>query len=257
MIEAELVARLRAAGSVFAEDEAAALLASARSPAQLEAMTGRRVAGEPLEVVVGWADFCGERVVVEAGVFVPRARTGILVDEGARLAGSGAVIVDLCCGSGAVAVALHARVPRGRLVAADVDPVAVACARRNLGPLGGEVFEGDLFAALPVDLRGRVDLLVVNAPYVPTGAIATMPPEARDHEPRIALHGGMDGTDVQRRVAEGAAGWLAPGGHLLVETSSRQADLTVAAFTRGGLDASIVSSEENNGTAVIGSVHRG
>ena len=108
--------------------------------------------------------------------------------------------------------------------AADVDPAAVACARRNLPP----VYQGDLYAALPERLRGRVDLLVVNAPYVPTAAIATMPPEARDHEPRVALDGGADGLDVQRRVAADAPAWLRPGGALLIETGADQAPRTAA-----------------------------
>lgn len=256
MSESDLVVRLRAAGSVFAEEEAAVLISSAVSADHLEAMTVRRVAGEPLEVILGWAEFCGERISLVAGVFVPRARTAVLVDEGARLIGPGAVVVDLCCGSGAVAVALHARVPGILLLAADIDPVAVDCARRNLDPVGGQVFEGDLFSALPDDVRGRIDLLVVNAPYVPTEAIATMPPEARDHEPRIALDGGADGVDVHRRVAGAAGQWLAPGGHVVIETSRRQASATARAFSDHGLDPRIVSSQDVDGTAVVGVVHR-
>jgi release factor glutamine methyltransferase len=249
----ELVERLRAVGSVFAEDEADVLTLSASSPEHLEEMTRRRIAGEPLEVVVGWAEFCGLRVVVEPGVFVPRARTAILVDEGSRVIGPDSVVVDLCCGTGAVGLALHDRQPRIELFASDIDPAAVRCARRNLGPLGARVLEGDLFDALPEDLRGRVDLLVVNAPYVPTDAIATMPPEARDHEPHVALDGGADGVEIHRRVAIGARDWLAPGGHVVIETSRGQADLTAAALATGGLRPTVVSSEENDGTAVIGS----
>ena len=109
------------------------------------------------------------------------------------------VVVDLCCGSGAVGTAIVSEVPGVEVHAADVDPVATACAAQNLGDRGGS-HTGDLYAALPDDLRGRVDVLVANAPYVPTDAIATMPPEARDHEPRVALDGGGDGLDVQRRI---------------------------------------------------------
>ena len=87
---------------------------------------------------------------------------------------------------------------------------------------------GDLYDALPVALRGRVDVLAANAPYVPTDRIALMPPEARDHEPRLALDGGVDGVDLHRRIAAGAAEWLAPGGVLLIETSPAQAPLTDA-----------------------------
>ncbi|MCW2768716.1 MAG: putative protein N(5)-glutamine methyltransferase [Aeromicrobium sp.] len=252
MGEAEIVARLRAAGSVFAEDEADVLVASARSPEQLEAMVLRRVAGEPLEVVVGWAEFCGQRVLVDPGVFVPRVRTGVLVHEGLRGLGPGSVVVDLCCGTGAVAIALAARAPALELYACDIEPAAVACARRNLEPLGGTVLEGDLLDALPTTLHGRVDLLVVNAPYVPTDAIALMPPEARDHEPRVALDGGAEGVDLHRRVAAVAGDWLAPGGRLLVETSVRQAALTEEAFRRGGLVPRTVRDEDLDGTAVVG-----
>jgi release factor glutamine methyltransferase len=254
MADLSLVARLRSAGCVFAEDEARVLVAAASSDDDLETMVLRRVAGEPLEVVVGWAEFCGLRIAVEPGVFVPRTRTAVLVEHGRGLLRAGSVVVDLCCGTGAVGVALHHQVPGIELHASDVDPVAADCARRNVEPIGGRVHEGDLFDALPDDLRGRVDLLVVNAPYVPTDAIATMPPEARDHEPRFALDGGADGVDVHRRVVEGAVTWLAPGGHLIVETSRRQSSLTAEAFELAGLRPSVVTSDDSDGTAVVGTV---
>ena len=250
-----LIARLRAAGCVFAEEEAAELLAAAAGPADLAAMVDRRVAGEPLETVLGWARFCGLRVAVEPGVFVPRQRTALLVEQAVallRCAPGTPVVVDLCCGSGAVAVALHAALRPAELHAADVDPVAVRCARRNVEPVGGRVHRGDLYAALPAGLRGRVDLLAVNAPYVPSAAVALMPPEARDHEPRTALDGGPDGTDLQRRVAAAALHWLVPGGTLLVETSARQAPLTAAAVEAGGLHAAVVRDDERDATVVVG-----
>ena len=250
-----LVARLRAAGCVFAEDEAELLLAEARSAAELEDLLERRVGGQPLEYVLGWALFCGLRMHVEPGVFVPRRRTEALVREAAglaELAGSGSIVVDLCCGTGAVGAALlSARPALGLdLTAADLDPVAVRCARVNLP--GRHVVEGDLFAPLPAALRGRVALLLVNAPYVPTGSIERMPPEAREHEHRLALDGGSDGLDVQRRVAAAATGWLAPGGHLLIETSARQAPVTSALFARHGLLPRTVHHEDVDGTVVIG-----
>lgn len=248
-----LAERLRAAGSVFAEDEAKVLRSSAGSAHDLEAMVRRRLLGEPLEVVVGWAEFCGVRIVVEPGVFVPRARTGLLVEAAARLVRPDAVVVDVCCGSGAVGVALHARHPQIDLYASDIESAAVRCARANVEPIGGRVFEGDLFDALPAALRGAVDMIVVNAPYVPTDAIATMPPEARDHEPRIALDGGTDGIEVHRRVAVGAAEWLAPTGHLVVETGRRQAGRTAEVLELAGLTTRTVISDELDGTAVIGS----
>jgi release factor glutamine methyltransferase len=247
-----VVDRLRAAGCVFAEDEAALLMAAADSPAELAALVGRRVAGTPLELVLGWAEFCGLRIAVAPGVFVPRRRTEFLVEQAAALAPPHPVVVDLCCGTGAVGVALAARLPGVQLYATDIDPDAVRCARRNVPAGIGQVLAGDLDAPLPAPLRGRVDVLVANAPYVPTGAIATMPPEARDHEARAALDGGADGLDVQRRVAAAAPRWLAPGGALLIETSERQAPGTAAAVTAAGLEARVARSEELDGTVVVG-----
>jgi release factor glutamine methyltransferase len=246
-----VVARLRAAGCVFAEEEAALLLEAAGPGRALDDLVARRVAGEPLEQVLGWAEFCGMRFVVEPGVFVPRQRTRLLVREAVVLAAPGAVVLDLCCGTGAVGAAVAAAVRSVELHAADVDPAAVRCARRNVP---GSVYEGDLYDALPDALRGRVDVLVANAPYVPTDAIALMPPEARDHEARAALDGGVDGLDVQRRVAAGAPDWLAPGGSLLIETSRRQAPETLAAFTRAGLTARVAEDEELAGTVVVGTL---
>ncbi len=242
-VSAAVVAALRAAGCVFAEDEAALLVADGRD---LGALVARRVSGEPLEQVLGWVGFCGLRVLLDPGVFVPRQRTALLVETAVALGGSR--VVDLCCGSGAVGLAVRAGLPGAELVAADLDPVAVACARRN----GVAAAEGDLFDALPGGLRGRVDLLCVNAPYVPTDAIADLPPEARDHEPAVALDGGADGLDLHRRVAAGARDWLAPGGHLLLETSRRQAPGTLAAVTAGGLAGRVVTDDDRGATVVVG-----
>lgn len=246
-----LVQRLRAAGCVFAEDEARLLMAAAPTAAEVEHLVGRRVAGMPLESLLGWAEFCGGRVAVGPGVFVPRRRTELLVERAARLATAGSVVLDLCCGSGAVGVALLDAVAGIELHASDLDPVAVRWARRNLLDCG-QVYQGDLFEPLPARLRGRLDLVVVNAPYVPTDAIALMPQEARVHEPTVALDGGADGLVVQRRVARQAPCWLAPGGHLLVETSDRQASASAELLTLVGLRVTITRSPELDATVVIG-----
>ncbi len=238
---------------MFAEEEARLLLEAAATPAELDVLVRRRVIGEPLEVILGWAEFCGLRVRVDAGVFVPRQRTRFLVDLAAGLARPGAVVVDLCCGTGAIGAAIAARVDGIELSCADVDPNAVRCARLNVGP-GAHVYEGDLYDALPDSLRGRVDVLVVNAPYVPTDEIALMPPEARDHEPRHALDGGADGVEIHRRVAAGARTWLAPGGSLLIETSEEQAPVTARAMADQGLVPSVSTSEELYCTVVVGVV---
>jgi release factor glutamine methyltransferase len=251
----DLVDRLRAAGCVFAEEEAALLAAEATTPSRLEAMVAARVSGVPLEHVLGWAEFCGLRVTVDAGVFVPRRRTELLAREAAaRAAGVAppAVVVDLCCGSGALAAAVAAGVDAVELHASDVDPDAVRCARRNLAPVGGQVHEGDLYDALPAGLRGRVDVLVANVPYVPTAAIATMPPEARDHEPAVALDGGPDGLAVLRRVAAAAPDWLAPDGWLLTETGEHQVDAATQAFRLAGLEPQVTSDPDIGATVVMG-----
>jgi len=249
---AVVVSRLRAAGCVFAEDEARLLMSAASTPADLADMVDRRAAGVPLEHVLGWAEFCGLRIAVDPGVFVPRRRTEFLVHQAAALINPGAVVVDLCCGSGAVGAALIAALDRIELSAVDIDLAAVRCARRNVDAADGRVYEGDLYEPLPATLRGRVDLLVANAPYVPTEAIGLMPAEARLHEPRGALDGGADGLDVQRRVIVAASQWLAAGGHLLIETSERQAPQTAETFARNGLIPRVVSSEELDATVVIG-----
>jgi release factor glutamine methyltransferase len=134
------------------------------------------------------------------------------------------------------------------LHAADVEPAAVRCARRNLGPLGAAVYEGDLFAPLPRSLRGRVNVLVANVPYVPSEALALLPPEAREHEPRRALDGGRDGLDVLRRVAAEAPHWLTPGGVLLSEASEGQSAAAAAVLASEGLAPEARTSE---GTTVV------
>jgi release factor glutamine methyltransferase len=279
---------------VFAEDEARLLVSAARTPAELDAMVQRRASGLPLEHVLGWAEFCGLRIAVDPGVFVPRrrseflARQAIALARGITAAGSqpaspdppsgsptrpaspdhdrcefaahltapnshrSLVVVELCCGAGAVSAALAAALDRPEVHAVDIDPAAVRCARRNLTAAGGRVYPGDLYAPLPAALRGRVDVLVANAPYVPTGEIGLQPAEARLHEPRVALDGGADGLDVLRRVIGGAPPWLAPEGGVLVETSERQAPRAAEAMTGAGLAPRVASSDEMGATVVIG-----
>ncbi|PJJ57782.1 putative protein-(glutamine-N5) methyltransferase [Mumia flava] len=245
-----LAARLRAAGCVFAEDEARVLLSSAVDAAHLEEMTRRRVAGEPLEQIVGWVEFDGLRLAVAPGVFVPRRRTTVLAEAAVAAAPAGGTVLDLCCGVGAVGAVVEQRRPDCTVVAADLDPAAVACARRNLQR--GVTYEGDLYDALPADLQSRVDVIAANAPYVPSADIATMPSEARDHERRLALDGGPDGVDVHRRVASGARSWLRPGGVVLIETSTAQVPWTAEALARQGLGAHVADLDLEVGTAVVG-----
>jgi release factor glutamine methyltransferase len=262
-VRASIAGRLRAAGCVFAEDEADLLIAAAPTPDQLEDMVQRRASGLPLEHVIGWAEFCGLRIAVGPGIFVPRPRSEFLVGQAIAAARQAAVprgtwlVVDLCCGSGAVGVAVAAGLStlgEVELHAADIEPTAVQWARANIAAVGGTVYQGDLYDPLPAELRGQVAVLVVNAPYVPTGEIAMMPPEARLHEPLVALDGGPDGVMIHRRVAAAAPDWLAPGGRLLIETSERQAPQTAAAMTAAGLTAVVSTDEELDATVVIGTL---
>ncbi|MFE3258529.1 methyltransferase [Nocardia sp. NPDC059091] len=310
-----LVAQLRAAGCVFAEDEAALLLDAATDADHLESLVAQRIDGFPLEHLLGWAEFRGLRVTVAPRVFVPRQRTSFLVEQAIALgrsmirppvsagiahdsmattatdaaarttiaaartaagehqpvrprtltdpaetvvahADSTLVALDMCCGCGALGLAFAKEMAeegiRVELTAADIEPAAVACARENLGVVGARVVEGDLFDPVPADLRGRVDILLANTPYVPSEDIAWMPPEARDHEPRRALDGGADGLDVLRRIAAVAGEWLCAGGHLLVEESAEQAPVAAGIMREYGLSARIVECEDRGATVVIG-----
>ncbi|MFI7022586.1 putative protein N(5)-glutamine methyltransferase [Micromonospora sp. NPDC049900] len=246
-----LVRRLREAGCVWAEDESRLLVEGADGPETLAGLVDRRVAGEPLEYVLGWAEFCGQRIDVRPGVFVPRSRTALLVSAAVAVTGPGAAVVELCCGSGAVTRVLAGRLAAPRLVAAvDLDPAAVACARRNLADLAVPVLCGDLFAPLPAACRGALDLVVANAPYVPTAALPLLPPESRRYEAPVALDGGTDGLAVLRRVATSASRWLAPGGHLVVEVGEDQVDELWAVLTGAGLVPEVVRDDDLGATAM-------
>lgn len=241
---------------MFAEEEARLLAAQAASAAALEDMVERRASGVPLEHVLGWAEFDGLRIAVDPGVFVPRRRTVFLVERAAALLaesrGGRRVLVDMCCGTGAVGAAVSARVAGAvEMHACDIDRAAVRCARGNLA--SHSVHEGDLFAALPHRLRAQIDVLVANVPYVPAAEVALLPPEARLHEPLTALAGGADGLDVLRRVAGGAPEWLRPGGALLVETGERQIPAALEAVEAHGLRARADVCGES-GTAVVTAV---
>ena len=234
----DVVERLRAAGCVFAEEEAALLEAAGGGD-----LVARRVAGEPLEHVLGWVAFAGLRLAVGPGVFVPRVRTELMARV--AVARRPEVLVELCCGIAPVAAAAEAALPGLTTWACDVDPAAVGYAARNLR---GTARAGDLDASLPAALQGRVDVLACNAPYVPTGDLPLLPPEARDHEPRRALDGGADGLDVIGRVAQRAPLWLRPGGVLLVEVATRQLPAATALLARHGLVVEVTSDE---GTHVV------
>jgi release factor glutamine methyltransferase len=249
-----VVARLRAAGCVWAEDEAVLLEEAATSVDELDELVARRVGGEPLETVLGWVEFLGRRLAVVPGVFVPRRRTELLARTALQRTaavpvGRGRpVVVEMCCGVAPVAASLEGT--GAEVHGSDVSATALACARSNAP--SAALHLGDLYDALPPRLLGRVDVLAANAPYVPTDRVADMPPEARDHEPLAALDGGADGVDLHRRLAADAPRWLAPGGALLVETSPGQAHLTTGAMAAAGLSTRVETDDEVGGCVAIG-----
>lgn len=247
MTRAAQVAALRAAGSVFPEDEWAAFAAAAADSRALDDMVQRRMTGEPVQQIVGWAQFAGRRLVVAPGVFVPRWRTEFLAGLAARLTPPGGRFLDLACGCGAVAAVVAARVARVTVVATDADPAAVHCARRNLP--GARVVEGRDLEGLG---RGEwFDVIAANLPYVPTGELHLQPHEARDHEPRPALDGGTDGLDPLRRIAPGLPAHLTRGGRFLVEASPTQAPRAAGLLTGAGLRDVRVLSDRQRAVAVI------
>ncbi len=237
-----LVRALAAGGSVALDEEADALLeASSDGVGPIEELLARRLAGEPLAWITGWVLFCGARVGVDLGVFVPRSQTEALARRAVALLPAEGIAVDLCTGSGAVALVLGAERPRATVVATDVDPAAVVCARRN----GVEALLGDLDEPLPHALRGRVDVMTAVVPYVPTEELYLLPRDVLAHEPRSALDGGPRGTAVLERAARAAAGWLRPGGSVLLELGGDQADELSSSMLNAGLSAIRVHRDQD------------
>jgi release factor glutamine methyltransferase len=247
------VARLRAAGCVFPEHEIDAILATAEDDSQIQSMIGRREGGEPLEHVLGWVEFCGLRIALAPGVFVPRVRTEFLAQtaiDALRNVNGSACAVDMCCGSGTLAVAIANALPDVVLHAADIDDDCCACARGNLHGVG-VVHCGDLFAALPLDLHGTIDVICANVPYVPSKELATMPAEARDHERAVALDGGADGLEIAGRVMREAGAWLRRGGSAMIEVAPAQVDALCGIAAHSGLTPRVLTSDEYEATVVV------
>ncbi|MFJ6208811.1 putative protein N(5)-glutamine methyltransferase [Lysinibacillus sp. NPDC092081] len=250
--EKSIINRLRSEGCVFAEEELQLLTSEARSIEDLMKMVEKRVSGLPLEYVLGFTKFCGLRIEVERGVFIPRRRTEFLVQQAKIITRPYDIVLDLCCGSGAIGAAITTDLKKILLHSVDIDPVAVRCTSRNITKIGGHVYQGDLYDALSDSLKGRVNIIVANVPYVPTDSIKLLPQEARLYEPKVALDGGMDGLDLQRKVIEEASHWLVPGGHLLIETSEIQATQTSEIFADFGLITKIARDYKLDATVVIG-----
>jgi release factor glutamine methyltransferase len=239
-----LAARLSAAGFIAAEEEADEILTrAAGDPTILASLVARRLTGEPLAWITGSVLFCGERICVDPGVYVPRWQSEALARRAVeRLPANGAAI-DLCTGSGAIARILKMNRPGARVAASDVDERAIDCATAN----GVAVYRGDLFAPLPSELEGRVDVVVGVVPYVPTPALPLLQRDTFAFESQLAYDGGQDGTDILRRVLRDSPRFLRRGGALLLELGGDQADALGDDLARlGYVDVSVLTDDEGN-----------
>ncbi|MDO9556494.1 MAG: peptide chain release factor N(5)-glutamine methyltransferase [Coriobacteriia bacterium] len=184
----------------------------------------RRAQGMPLQYVSGEMPFRHLVIKVTPGVFIPRPETEVLVDAALARMPTSPLIIDLCTGSGCVAVSIAHERPDATVHATDVSEAAVEAARRNAlyaeVPERVQVVHGDLFSPLSTGLRGRVDVIVSNPPYIPSADLQDLPTEVLGFEPHLALDGGPDGLDVARRIWTQACAWLKPGGVLLMELDS-------------------------------------
>jgi release factor glutamine methyltransferase len=213
--------RLAAAGCIAPEGEADELIrAAAGDPEVLHGLVVRRTNGEPIAWLTGAVTFGGVELVIEPGVYVPRRQTEPLARRAAELLPASGVAVDLCTGIGPIAVVLGAAVPTARVLATELDEDAARCARRN----GVEVFEGFLDDPLPRDFEHRVDVMTAVVPYVPTDSLRLLPRDVQAFEPRGALDGGVDGTDLLAEVIRRSRRWVCPGGWILLEVGGDQAE---------------------------------
>ena len=196
----------------------------AEALARLEAMLARRCAGEPVQYILGSADFMGLKFQVSPGVLIPRQDTETLV-EAALIALQGAgddpCLLDLCTGSGCIGLSLASLVPRARVTLCDASREALEIAKKNMHALGVKVDirHGDLFDAVG---RAKFDLIASNPPYIPRGELSELQKEVQ-YEPRLALDGGPDGLDFYRRIASEAGSHLNPGGSVYLEVGIGQA----------------------------------
>jgi release factor glutamine methyltransferase len=224
------VRRLVTAGCIAAAEEAASFLAAAPDDPTLEAWLCRREQGEPPAWITGRTLFCGRKLYVAPGVYVPRAQTEELARRAAALLPTYGRAVDLCTGAGAVAAHLKAEVPTAAVTGVDVDLRAAACARRN----GVPAVVADL--AEPLRRGSGFDVVTAVAPYVPTGQLGLLPADVQRYEPHLALDGGPDGLELVRGVVAAARRLLRPGGWLLIEVGGEQDQVLRPVLAARGLD---------------------
>jgi release factor glutamine methyltransferase len=245
---ASVTQMLTEAGCIAASQEAEELIqAAAGDPDVLDDLVSRRTNGEPIAWLTGAVTFCGVRLFVAPGVYVPRWQTEPLARRAAKLLPSAGVAVDLCTGVGAIAAVLATAVPTARILATELDENAARCARRN----GVEVFRGFLDDPLPRTFEGRVDLLTAVVPYVPTDSLRFLPRDVQAFEPRLALDGGSDGTDLLVEVVRRSTRWLRPGGWLLLELGGDQAEPIGRLLHDVGFEGVDAMADEDGDTRAI------
>ncbi len=224
--------------------------------AGFEELVARRAAREPLQHLTGVAGFRHVDLYVGPGVFVPRPETELLagwaIDQARRKVGSRAgeppVVVDLCTGSGAIASSLALEVPEATVYAVELDPAAFGWAERNLADTSVDLRLGDMADAFH-DLDGTVDVVVCNPPYIPLEAFESVAPEARDHDPSLALWSGQDGLDAMRVLEATAARLLRPGGWVGAEHADVQGETAMRVFVDSGRWADVRDHEDLAGRA--------
>jgi release factor glutamine methyltransferase len=245
----DVVVALVRAGCGAADEEAAELLQEARGRGvDVATLVARRVTGEPLAWITGATTFCGLRVRVHPGVYVPRWDTEAMARVAVDALPDDGIAVDFCTGSGAIATVLRANRPHATVLATDIDPVAVACARAN----GVDARLGDLDAPLPARLRGRVDVVTAVVPYVPSESLHLLPRDMLAFEPHHALDGGPGGTGVLARVIDVSTRWLRPAsGTVVLELGGGQSPSAARLLRAAGFDDVAVLSDADGDERAI------
>jgi release factor glutamine methyltransferase len=194
----------------------------------------RRADGEPLQYVTGVAGFRRLTLAVGPGVFVPRPETELVAEKAMDRLPDGGTIVDVGTGSGAIALSVADERPDARVVATEISPAALEWVHKNRAALDSnvQIIEADLIDGLPEELKGRVDVIVSNPPYVADKQLNVLPADIVDHEPHVALFGGHEGMDATERLVADAKDWLRPGGWLVLEMGVAQAELVAGLLER-------------------------
>ena len=251
---ASIIRALAGAGCVAAAEEAEELLGASRDRRVLRRMVGRRLTGEPLAWITGRTGFCGMDVSVDCGLYVPRWQSEPLALWAASVLPPTGRGVDLCTGTGAVAMVMQSSRPDALVVATEVDPGAARCARRN----GVVVYRGSLDEPLPATWASRVDVMVGVLPYVPHRALHLLPRDVQRFEPRLALDGGPDGLALVRTVVRRSPRWVRPRGWLGLEVGGEQVDDVAALFRSEGYRAvEVLEDADGDPRAVCGRLTSG